>query len=64
VNNDFGLANKADNPHLPVTLGAGKRICFGPIASFIRDVDGDLLDPAQDREQDKVWTLNDSVATE
>ncbi len=29
VNNDFGLATKADNPHLPATLGVDKRICFG-----------------------------------
>ena len=28
VNNDFGLANKADNPHLPVTHGTGRRVCF------------------------------------
>ena len=24
----FGLANKADNPHLPVTLRVDKGICF------------------------------------
>ncbi len=28
VNNDFGLANKADNPHLPATLGTDKKVCF------------------------------------
>ncbi len=27
VNNDFGLANKADNSHLTATLGAEERIC-------------------------------------
>ena len=28
MNYDFGLGNKADIPHLPVTLGTDKRICF------------------------------------
>ncbi len=38
VNNDFGLANKADNPHphLPVTLGADKRICFVHLSDEVR----------------------------
>jgi len=28
VNNDFGLANKADKSHLPTTLGTDERVCF------------------------------------
>ncbi len=28
VNNDFGLANKADNPHILATLGTDSRVCF------------------------------------
>ena len=36
VNNDFGLVNKADNPHLPVTLRANKRICFIDLFDEVR----------------------------
>ncbi len=36
VNNDFGLANKADNPHFPVRHGADKRICFVHLSDEVR----------------------------
>jgi len=36
VNNDFGLANKADNPHLPATLWADKRVCFVHLSNEVR----------------------------
>jgi hypothetical protein len=36
VNNDFGLANKADNPRLTLTLGAEERICFVHLSDEVR----------------------------
>ncbi len=36
VNNDFQLANEADNPHFASTLGVDKRICFIDLADKVR----------------------------
>jgi len=36
VNNDFGLANKADDARFPATLGIDKRICFIDLSDEVR----------------------------